>query len=60
MKGTAFILLIVAVFGILKLIAPKIVAFLPEWANGLIFLIVFLVLCFQFGRFIFKHRRKDD
>ena len=49
MKGTAFILLIVAVFGILTLIAPKIVEFLPEWVNGLIFLIVFLVLCFNLG-----------
>ncbi len=47
MKGTAFILLIVVVFGILKLIAPKIVPFLPEWANGLIFLIVFFSFMFS-------------
>ncbi|WP_269521305.1 hypothetical protein [Alteromonas sp. BMJM2] len=60
MKNTTLILLIVGFFGLIKLNAPQLVKFMPDWVNALIFFVVFFGLVFQFGKFIFKHRRKDE
>jgi hypothetical protein len=60
LKNTAVIIIIILLFGLLKLNAPELTKALPEWAGGIIFFVVLGILVFQIVKFIFTNRRKDD
>ena len=60
LKNSAVIVIIILVFGLLKLNAPEVTKALPEWAGGIIVFVVLVILVFQIVKFITTNRKKDD
>jgi hypothetical protein len=60
LKNVIIIILIVSFFGVIKLNAPTISSALPDWAGGILILVVFCALLVQFVKFLIKSKGKNE
>lgn len=60
LRNVIVIILIVSFFSLIKLNAPAISSALPDWAIGILILVVFCALLVQFVKFLVKSKGENE